>query len=43
MVPTHASSEGPREGPGPTRSYALVLVVEVVVLIGLFWIGRHFG
>jgi hypothetical protein len=43
MAPTQASPDAPLEGPGPTRSYALVLVVEVAVLIGLFWIGRHFG
>jgi hypothetical protein len=25
------------------RTYALVLVTEVLVLAGLWWMGRHFG
>jgi len=25
------------------RTYALVLVVEVVVIAALYWIGRHFA
>jgi hypothetical protein len=25
------------------QTYALVLVVEVVVIAALFWIGRHFA
>lgn len=26
-----------------SRSYLAVLLIEVVVLVGLFWLGRHFG
>lgn len=26
-----------------TRTYTAVLVVEVVVILGLYWLGRHFG
>jgi hypothetical protein len=26
-----------------SRSYVTVLLIEVVVLVGLFWLGRHFG
>lgn len=26
-----------------SRSYVAVLLIEVAVLAGLFWLGRHFG
>ena len=26
-----------------TGLYAAVLVVEVIVILGLYWLGRHFG
>jgi hypothetical protein len=33
-----------REGESDlSRLYALVLVVEVVVILSLYWLGRHFG
>jgi hypothetical protein len=32
-----------RERVGPVRSYIRVILVELVVLAGLYWLGRHFG
>ena len=29
--------------PDLTRTYALVLVVEVVVIAALYWVGRYFA
>lgn len=26
-----------------TGLYAAVLIVEVIVILGLYWLGRHFG
>jgi hypothetical protein len=26
-----------------SRSYAAVVVIQVGVLLGLYWLGRHFG
>jgi hypothetical protein len=26
-----------------TRTYALVVVVEIVVIAALFWLGKYFG
>jgi hypothetical protein len=26
-----------------TGLYTAVLVVEVIVILGLYWLGRHFG
>jgi|GEM_PF-3349145 len=26
-----------------TGRYALVLIIEVVVIVGLYFLGRHFG
>jgi hypothetical protein len=26
-----------------TRTYALVLLVEALVILGLYWLSRHFG
>jgi hypothetical protein len=44
MATTHAArSESVPDRSGLTRAYLLVLAVEVVVLAGLFWLGRHFG
>jgi hypothetical protein len=44
MVTTQGDASGEQsERPGPARSYAIVLVLELIVLTGLFWLGRHFG
>lgn len=26
-----------------TRTYVLVVIVEAIVLAGLYWLGRYFG
>lgn len=44
MPPTAAPD--PLDDPervGPVRSYIRVIVVELFVLAGLYWLGRHFG
>ena len=41
-----APSERPGAHPGESdlsSTYALVLVVEVIVILGLYWLGRQFG
>lgn len=39
-----ADHPGSRPGESDlSRTYILVLVVEVIVILGLFWLGRHFG
>ncbi len=41
-----AQSEHPGARPGESNlsfTYALVLVVEVMVILSLYWLGRHFG
>ncbi len=41
-----APSERPGTHPDDSNlsaTYALVLVVEVIVILGLYWIGRQFG
>jgi len=44
MTPTQAAaSEAASDRPVLTRTYLLVLVVELIVLAGLVWLGRHFG
>jgi hypothetical protein len=44
MPPTAAGA--PLDDPervGPVRSYIGVILVELLVLAGLYWLGRHFG
>jgi hypothetical protein len=31
------------DDPALTRTYLLVLVVEVIVIAALYWVGRHFA
>lgn len=42
MTPTAATSSGDDDA-NPTRSYVRVVIVEVLVLTGLYWAGRYFG
>ena len=44
MPPTGArGADDDRDLIGPVRSYVLVLIVEVLVIAGLYWAGRYFG
>jgi len=41
-----APADHPGSRPGESDlslTYILVLVVEAIVILGLFWLGRHFG
>jgi len=43
---TSSSSEPPASTSGESdlsSRYVLAVIVEVVVLAGLYWLGRHFG
>jgi hypothetical protein len=44
-MPTSPSSvrDDEPDGASLSRSYAMVVVIEILVLAGLFWLGRHFG
>jgi hypothetical protein len=37
------STDAPPVDPDLTVTYILVLIVEVVVLVGLYWLGRYFS
>ncbi len=39
--PGHQGSSA--EEPDRSTTYVLVLIVEVIVIAGLYWLGRHFG
>lgn len=44
MPPTDPASHGAEADESDlSRSYTAVLLIEVVVLVALFWLGRHFG
>jgi hypothetical protein len=44
MTPTASGAPlDETERVGPVRSYVRVLVIELLVLAGLYWLGRHFG
>lgn len=44
MGVTPAGEPGSRPGESDrSATYILVLVVEVIVIAGLYWLGRHFG
>ena len=43
MTPTAATRSSGDNDANPTRSYVRVVIVEVLVLAGLFWAGRYFG
>jgi hypothetical protein len=38
-----AKSPPTRDDANPTGTYILILVVEVVVIAGLYWVGRTFS
>jgi hypothetical protein len=44
-MPGHdgAPAGRPEDGTDLSRTYWLVLLVEVVVIAALYWLGRHFG
>lgn len=39
----HASAAAPEKDTNLARTYALVVVTEVVVIAALFWLGKFFG
>ncbi|MEO6221758.1 MAG: hypothetical protein ABIP90_00810 [Vicinamibacterales bacterium] len=41
-APSTQTGSTPGESDLSSR-YVLALVIEVVVLVGLYWLGRHFG
>jgi hypothetical protein len=44
MTPTASGAPlGEAERIGPVRSYVRVIVLELLVLAGLYWLGRHFA
>ncbi len=43
MAATPSEHSGPRPGESDLSSrYVLALVIEVVVLLGMYWLGWHF-
>jgi hypothetical protein len=42
-TPPSAAADSRPDESNLFRSYAAVVVVEIVVLVGLYWLGRHFG
>jgi len=44
MAPTGTrAAAADRDLIGPVRSYIRVLIIEVLVIAGLYWAGRYFG
>ena len=44
MTPASGTTSSSRDDDAnPTRSYVRVVIVEVLVLAGLYWAGRYFG
>ena len=43
MTPTATGSSVRDAGANPFRSYRRVVIVEILVLAGLYWVGRYFG
>lgn len=39
----HVSAATSGKDTNLTRTYALVIVTEVVVIAALFWLGKYFG
>jgi hypothetical protein len=38
-----ASGSAERDDANPVGSYTRVVIVEILVLAGLYWAGRYFG
>jgi hypothetical protein len=43
MTPTATGSAAGHDDVNPTSSYVRVVIVEMLVLAGLYWAGRYFG
>ncbi len=42
-APGPAATDDQRDGASFARTYVLVVLVEVLVVAGLYWFGRHFS
>jgi hypothetical protein len=40
---SNVTTRPPEEDVNPTRTYVLVVVVEIIVIAALYWLGRHFA